>query len=190
MYSCSLSEASRIDSIPIYLKLEIFPCKALVLPSGKEFMRNTVELLFHMLTGSLSSLTHCFAFPMREKENRWSLMASAMTPLMMMVSQRSRKFCRCALASSFSLSQNGLACTMLMRLDLSSKLTSPTVMLCPVATLAVEGLEKSRIVFSAITIDGAWMMGSFAEKTSHTLPYFHTQLVFYRHAHRGIPSRW
>ena len=37
MYSCSLSQASGMDSIPIYLKLEILPRRAFVLPSGKNF---------------------------------------------------------------------------------------------------------------------------------------------------------
>ena len=59
------------------------------------------------------------------------------------------------------LPQNGLACTMLMRLHLSSKFTSPTLMLGPVATLSVEGTENSRRVFSAIAsrMSGASEMG-------------------------------
>jgi hypothetical protein len=77
------------------------------------------------------------------------------TPLMMMVSHSSRKLCRWALASSFVLPHNELACTMLMRLDLSSKFTSPIKMLGPVATLAVQGIEKSERVFLAMTVDGA-----------------------------------
>ena len=83
----------------------------------------------------------------------------------------SRKFCKCAFVSSFGLPQNGLACTMLMRLDLSSKFTSPTLMLGPVATLSVEGTENSRRVFSAIAskMSGASEMGSCAG-TGHTLP--------------------
>ena len=52
--------------------------------------------------------------------------------------------------SSFGLPQNGLAYTMLMRLNLNSKFTSPKLTLGPVATLAVEGTENSRRVFSAI----------------------------------------
>ena len=89
---------------------------------------------------------------------------SAATPRMTMVSQSSRKFCKCAFASSFGLPQNGLACTMLMRLDLSSKFTSPTLMLGPVAPLSVEGTENSRRVFSAIAsrTSGASEMGSCA----------------------------
>ena len=57
-----------------------------------------------------------------------------------------------------------LACTMLMRLDLSSKFTSPTLMLGPVATLSVEGTENSRRIFSAIAsrTSGASGMGSCA----------------------------
>ena len=54
------------------------------------------------------------------------------------------------MASSFGLPQNGLAYTMLMRLDFSSKFTSPTSTLGPVAALAAEGMEKSRRVFSAM----------------------------------------
>jgi len=75
-------------------------------------------------------------------------MASAVTPRIVTVLHNSRKFWRWALASSFGLPQNGLACTMLMRLDFSSKFTSPTSTLGPVATLAAEGTEKSQRVFS------------------------------------------
>ena len=75
-------------------------------------------------------------------------MASVVTPHMVTVLLNSRKFWRWVLASSFGLPQNGLACTMLMRLDLSSKFTSPTLMLGPVATLSVEGTENSRSLFS------------------------------------------
>ena len=51
-----------------------------------------------------------------------------------------------------------------MRLDLSSKFTSPTLMLGPVAQLSVEGTENSRRVFSAIATrtSGASEMGSCA----------------------------
>jgi hypothetical protein len=50
------------------------------------------------------------------------------------------------------ISQNGLACTMLIRLDFSSKFTSLTLMLTLglVTMLVVEGTEKSRRVFLAI----------------------------------------
>jgi len=44
-----------------------------------------------------------------------------------MVSQSSRKFGKCALASTIGLPQDRLACTMLMRLDLSSKFISPNI---------------------------------------------------------------
>ena len=70
------------------------------------------------------------------------------------------------IASSFGLPQNGLACTMLMRLDFSSKFTSPTSTLGPVATLAAEGTEKSRRIFSAMSsviVDGAWEAGSLVD---------------------------
>ena len=66
------------------------------------------------------------------------------------VSQSSRKLCKCASASSFGLPQNGLAYTMFMRLDFSSKFTFPTSTLGPVATLAAEGTEKLRRVFLAM----------------------------------------
>ena len=55
---------------------------------------------------------------------------------------------------------------MFMRLDFSSKFTSPTSKLGPVATLAAEGTEKSRRVFSAmglVIIDGAWEAGSLVD---------------------------
>ena len=51
---------------------------------------------------------------------------------------------------------------MLMRLDFSSKFTSPTSTLGPVATLAAKGTEKSQGVFSAmgsVIVDGAWEAG-------------------------------
>ena len=91
-------------------------------------------------------------------------MASAVMPRMVMVLHNSRKFWRLALASSFGLPQNGLACTIFMRLDFSSKFTSPISTLGPVATLAAEGMEKSRRVFSAISsVDGAWKAGSLVD---------------------------
>src|SRR6185503_10283071 len=92
-------------------------------------------------------------------------MMSAITPRMVTVLQSSRKFWRWALASSFGLPQNGLACTIFMRLDFSSKFTSPTSTLGPVATMAAEGTEKSRRVFSAMSsmIDGAWEAGSLVD---------------------------
>ena len=86
-----------------------------------------------------------------------------------MVLHNSRKFWRWALASSFGLPHNGLACTMLMRLDFSSKFMSPTSMLGPVATLVAEGTEKSRRVFSAmgsVIVDGAWKAGSLVDNES------------------------
>ena len=90
-------------------------------------------------------------------------MASAVTPRMVTVLHNSRKYWRWALASSFGLPQNELACTMFMRLDFSSKFTSPTSTLGPVATLAAEGTEKSQRVFSAmgsVIVDGTWKAGS------------------------------
>ena len=73
------------------------------------------------------------------------------------------------MASSFGLPQNGLACTMFMRLDFSSKFTSPTSALGPVATLAAEGTEKSWRVFSAmgsVVVAGAWKAGSLVYNES------------------------
>ena len=93
-------------------------------------------------------------------------MASVVMPRMVTVLQSSRKFWRWALASSFGLPQNGLACTMLMRLDFSSKFMPPTSTLGPVATLAAEGTEKSRRVFSSMSpviVDGAWEAGSLVD---------------------------
>ena len=55
---------------------------------------------------------------------------------------------------------------MFMRLDFSSKFTSPTSTLGPVATLAAEETEKSRSVFSAIgsvIVDGAWEASSLVD---------------------------
>ena len=70
------------------------------------------------------------------------------------------------MAYSFDLPQNGLACTMFMRLDFSSKFTSSTSTLGPVATLVAEGMEKSRRVFLAmglVIVDGAWGIGSLVD---------------------------
>ena len=80
-------------------------------------------------------------------------MASTVTPRMVTVLQSSRKFWRWPLASSFGLPQNGLACTMFMRLDFRSKFMSPTSTLGPVATLAAEGT----------VIDGAWEASSLVD---------------------------
>jgi hypothetical protein len=57
---------------------------------------------------------------------------------------------------------------MLMRLDLSLKLTSPTLTLGPVATLAVEGTEYSWRVFSAIASGtvGASELGFFSGRVA------------------------
>ena len=93
-------------------------------------------------------------------------MASVVTPRMVMVLHNSRKFWRWALASSFGLPQNGLACTIFMRLDFSSKFTFPTSTWGPVATLAAEGTEMSWRVFSAmgsVIVDGAWEAGSLVD---------------------------
>ena len=92
--------------------------------------------------------------------------AVTVTPHMVTVLQSSRKFWRWALVSSFGLPQNGLACTIFMRLDFISKITSPTSTLGLVATLAAEGMEKSQRVFSAmgsVIVDGAWEAGSLVE---------------------------
>ena len=98
-------------------------------------------------------------------------MASVITPHMVKVLQSSRKFWRWALASSFSLPQNGQACTMFMRLDFSSKFTSPTSTLGPVAILAAEGTEKSRRVFSAMSSEinralGSWLSCRLRDRRS------------------------
>ena len=55
---------------------------------------------------------------------------------------------------------------MLMRLDFSSKFTSPTSTLGLVATLAAEETEKLRRVFSAmglVVVNGAWRAGSLVD---------------------------
>ena len=71
------------------------------------------------------------------------------------------------MASSFGLPHNGLACTMLIRLDLSSKFTFPTSTSGPVTILAGEGTEKLRRVFSAmdsvVVVDGTWKAGSLVD---------------------------
>ena len=55
---------------------------------------------------------------------------------------------------------------MFMKLDFSSKFTSPISTLGPVATLAAEGTKKSWRVFSAmgsVIVDGAWKAGSLVD---------------------------
>jgi hypothetical protein len=64
------------------------------------------------------------------------------------------------LASSFGLTENGFAYTMLINAGLSSKFPSPTVVVGLVGTLVVEGAENSRIVLSGIDADGVLSMGS------------------------------
>jgi hypothetical protein len=53
-----------------------------------------------------------------------------------------------------------LACTMLTNAGLSSKFSSPTVVVGPVGTLVLDGVENSRIVLSAIGADEVLSMGS------------------------------
>ena len=72
-------------------------------------------------------------------------MASAVTPHMVTVLQSPVWLIRVYFPP-----QNGLASTMFMRLDFSSKFISPTSTLGPVATLAAERTEKSRRFFSAM----------------------------------------
>jgi hypothetical protein len=64
------------------------------------------------------------------------------------------------LASSLGLPENGLACTMLINAELSSKFLSPTVVVGPVGTLVLDGAENSRIVLSAIGDDEVLLTGS------------------------------
>src|SRR6185312_11323145 len=71
---------------------------------------------------------------------------SAVTPRITTVSQSSRKFCKCSFTSSFGLPQNGLACTMLMRLDFSSKFTSPTLM----------SVEERVVLPEWVPVPGEW----------------------------------
>jgi hypothetical protein len=83
-----------MGSIDVCWKLAILPRRALVLPTGKNLARNTVEHLLDVSTASLSLQNHYFTFPTREKENRQSLIASGAMSLMTMVSHSSRKCCR------------------------------------------------------------------------------------------------
>ena len=69
-------------------------------------------------------------------------MAPAVMPRIVPVLHNSRKFCRWALASSFGLPQNGLAYTMFMRLDFSSKFTSPTLTLGPIVLTPFFGTRQ------------------------------------------------
>ena len=91
MYSWSLSHASGMDSSEDCWKLEIFPLRALVLLMGKNLARNAAEHLFQVFIASLFWQNHCYAFPVREKGNRRSLMLSCATSLMSIVSHNSRK---------------------------------------------------------------------------------------------------
>jgi hypothetical protein len=55
---------------------------------------------------------------------------------------------------SMVIPQKGLACTIVINAGLSSKLASPLITLGPVAMLAVEGAENSRMVLLAISVLG------------------------------------
>ena len=68
MYSWSLSQASGMDSIPVCWKLEIFPCRTFVLANWKNFARNTVEHLSHVLMASFSDKTTISLSPGERKE--------------------------------------------------------------------------------------------------------------------------
>jgi hypothetical protein len=70
-------------------------------------------------------------------------MASSATSLMMMVSQSSRKCCRCTFASSLGSSQNGLACTIMISPVWSLKFLSPMLTVGLVGTLVTTGMENS-----------------------------------------------
>ena len=81
-------------------------------------------------------------------------MTSLSTPLMWIVLPISKKFCKCALASSCAFPLNYVACTKLMRLDLSSNSGAPSssVNLGPVGMFSRLGAQNSRRVFCAIAI--------------------------------------
>jgi hypothetical protein len=61
--------------------------------------------------------------------------------------QISKKCWRLVLASSKALPQNGLCCTKLMRVGLSSKLPSPMFVSGPVLTMLLDGAKKSLMHF-------------------------------------------
>jgi hypothetical protein len=69
---------------------------------------------------------------------------------MTMVSQSTRNCCKSALASMLGSPQNGLAYTILISPNFSSKFASLTLMVGPIGTLATEGMENLRRVFSAM----------------------------------------
>ena len=77
-------------------------------------------------------------------------MASWVTPLMVKVLQISRKCWRCALASSCAFPQNWFACTILMRVGLSSNPLSSMLTIGLVRILTVVGAEKSWRVLLAM----------------------------------------
>ena len=79
-------------------------------------------------------------------------MTSLSTPLMWIVLPISKKLCKCALASSCAIPLNCVACTKLMRLDLSSNSGAPssTANLRPVGMFSRLGAENSCKVFCAI----------------------------------------
>jgi hypothetical protein len=65
----------------------------------------------------------------------------------------SKKCWRWALASSFGLPQKGLACTMLISADFSSRFLPPNVTVGPVGISVLEEALQSWIVFPAIAVE-------------------------------------
>ena len=98
-------------------------------------------------------------------------MVSWVTPLMVKVVQISRKCWRCALTSSCAFLQNWLACTMLMRVGLSSNPLSPTLTVSPVRMLAVVEAENSpRVLLDMASNSGVklrliWLSSNFKART-------------------------
>jgi hypothetical protein len=138
------------------------------LPTGKNFARNAFEQLSHVLMASCSAQNHCFAFLSNENGNKRRRIASFVIPRIVKVLHTSRKCWRCALASSFGLPENGLACTMLINTGLSSKFLSPTVVVGPVGTLVLEGAENSQrpLVLTKCCLRDQWCLSFESRETS------------------------
>jgi hypothetical protein len=80
-------------------------------------------------------------------------MISWLTSLMMIVLPIFRKFCKCALASSWTFPLNWVTCTILMRLGLSSNSRLFVSNARPVWIFSTVGAENSRRVFVAIALE-------------------------------------
>jgi hypothetical protein len=124
-----------------------------ILSTWKNFSRKAFEYFAHVLMWSLLVKNHCFTLS-HKWEWKWSSMMSWATSLMTTVLLISGKFWRWALASSYAFPLNGIACTLLMRLGLSSN-SRLLVLSVGLWMFSVLRAENSRRVLSAIALEAS-----------------------------------